>query len=137
MTRWLFVAGCLHFGILIASALVPGVLDWRNDLVKVAPLTRRMIWVHGIYVALTIAAFGAITVGNAQELSSGTPLARSLCAFIASFWGIRLLLQYRVLDATGHLDRWSLRIGYHGLTVVFLFLTAVYLWAALPGGMNR
>lgn len=134
MRDWIFVAGITQLGILIASALVPGVLDWRRDLQHVATLTRRMIWVHGAYVAFAIAAFGAIAIAHADELASGQPLARSVCAFLAVFWGVRLLLQYRVLDASDHLDHVMLRLGYHGLTAAFLYLTSVFACAAWPGG---
>ena len=38
LLAWLIrIAGVLHFGILIASALVPQVLDWRADLKKARP----------------------------------------------------------------------------------------------------
>ena len=52
-------------------------------------------------------------------------------AVIALFWGGRLMLQYGVLDATGHLRTTLLRIGYHSLTLVFAYFTIVFGWAAL------
>jgi hypothetical protein len=36
-----------------------------------------------------------------------------------------------VFDVEEHLTAWWLRLGYHGLTVLFLFFTAVYGWAAV------
>ena len=95
MTDLIFVAGLLHFGVLIASALVPQVLDWRRDLAAVAPLTRRLVWVYGGYIVGNIVFFGVLASSLPSVLASGTPLARAVCAFIALFWTVRLTLQPR------------------------------------------
>ena len=56
LTTLLCIGGLMHFGILIASALVPRVLDWRSELRKLNPLTRQLVWVHGVFIVLTIIA---------------------------------------------------------------------------------
>jgi hypothetical protein len=129
--RFLFAAGILHFGILVASALVPRVLDWRNSLRKLDPLLRNLIWVHGAFIVLVIIAFGALSVGFAGELSSGSRLARAVCTVIALFWACRLAVQFTVFDARPYLRTLFLKIGYQGLTVVFSYLVIVYAWAAV------
>jgi hypothetical protein len=131
MTGLILVAGLLHFGVLLASALVPQVLDWRTDLARVAPLTRRLVWVHGAYIVGTIVFFGVLATLLPAALAAGTPLARTLCAFIALFWSVRLLLQYRVLYAREALAGPLLATGYHGLTLVFLYFAVVFWGAAL------
>ena len=131
MTSLIFVAGLLHFGVLIASALVPQVLDWRRDLACVAPLTRRLVWVYGGYVVGNIVFFGLLATMLPGALASGTPLARAICAFIALFWTVRLTLQYRVLYARELVRGWVLTTGYHGLTLVFAFFAFVFGRAAL------
>ena len=124
------LAGIGHFGILLASIQVPGVLDWRNELARLHPFLRRLFWVYGVYIALTIAGFGAVTLMNAEELAGGRPLARGVSALIAGFWAARLAVQWFVFDARPFLtNRWR-RLGYHTLTAAFVFFTAVYGWAA-------
>ena len=125
--------GVCHFGILVASALVPKVLDWRGQLRQLNPLCRHVVWTHGAFIVLVIVGFGAVSVGLASELASGTALARSVCGFIGVFWLARLMIQLFVLDARPFLTTVFLRIGYHGLTVVFAYLALVYLAAALAG----
>ena len=127
----ILIGGFLHFGVLIASALVPQVLDWRDELARVSKLTRQLVWTHGAFIVLTIIAFGVLSIANASSLTSGDPLARSLAGFISVFWGARLVLQYTWFDARAYLTTPVLRIGYHGLTFVFAYFTAVYGWAAL------
>ena len=59
-------------------------------------------------IVLAIVALGLLSIANAAELARGSLLARSVCAYIALFWGIRLSLQ-AVLDVKEHLTTWWLR----------------------------
>jgi hypothetical protein len=128
--RFIFLGGLLHFGILLASALVPRVLNWRNSLQRLDPLSRQLIWVHGAFIVLVIIAFGALSIGFAGDLTNGTHLARAVCATIALFWACRLVVQFTVFDARPYLRTLFLKLGYRGLTAVFTYLVAVYAWAA-------
>ncbi|HEV2293011.1 MAG TPA: hypothetical protein VGR35_04095 [Tepidisphaeraceae bacterium] len=125
------IGGVLHLGILIASALVPGALEWKRELEKLRPLSRQLIWVHGAFIVLTIVGFGAISLIAPRELASGTTLARAFCAFVAIFWLCRLGVQLFVFDAAPFLTRRYLKIGYHALTIVFMTLVVIYGYAAL------
>jgi len=131
MTELIFVAGLLHFGVLIASALTPQVLDWKRDLAGIAPLTRKLVWVYGGYVVGNIVFFGLLASLMPSALAAGTPLSRAICAFIALFWTVRLSLQYRVLYAKELVRGVLLTAGYHGLTLVFAFFAFVFGKAAL------
>lgn len=126
----IFVAGLMHFGILIASALVPFRLDWKNELASLSKLHWQMYWVYGGYVVMSIIAFGVISVTNAQELAEGSGLARAFCGYVCFFWLVRLGLQ-AVLDVKQHLTAWWLTAGYHTLTVVFFVLMLIYGWGAI------
>ena len=130
LTGLLVAGGVAHFGVLVASALVPFRLDWRKELAGLSRLHRQMYWVYGGYVVLSIVAFGLITLFNASELAAGGGLARAFCAYVAVFWGVRVCLQ-AVFDVKEHLTAWWLRLGYHGLTALFVFFTVVYGWAAV------
>ena len=125
------LGGVLHLGILIASALTPGVLDWKRELDKLRPLSRQLVWVHGAFIVLTIIGLGVISLIAPAELASGTTLARATCAFIAAFWLCRLGVQFFVFDAKPFLTTALLKLGYHGLTIVFIALVAIYALAAL------
>jgi hypothetical protein len=43
-----------------------------------------------------IISFGVLTLAHANELASGAPLARAVCAMIAIFWLARLAVQFFV-----------------------------------------
>jgi hypothetical protein len=131
MKSLLLVGGLLHFVILIASALTPRVLDWRANLAALHPFLRRLFWVYGSFIVLVIVSFGALTLFHADELVSGAPLARSICAVIAIFWLARLAVQFFVFDARPFLTTTFLRVGYHGLTLLFVALVFIYGCATL------
>lgn len=124
------LAGIGQLGVLIASALVPFRLNWKTELGSLSRLHRQMYWVYGGYVVLAIMAFGLISLFNASEMASGSGLARSVCGYIAVFWGVRLMLQ-GVFDVKEHLTSWWLKLGYHSLTLLFVSFTLIYGYAAL------
>jgi hypothetical protein len=124
------LAGVAQLSVLVASALVPARLNWRNDLQVLNRLQRQMYWVYGGYVVLSIIALGLICIFNADELAAGSRLARSVCAYIAVFWGIRLALQTQ-LDVKTHLVTWWLTAGYHMLTLLFVLFTTVFAIATI------
>ncbi len=126
----IFIGGILHFGILLASAMVPKVLDWKASLDKLDGLSRQLVWVHGVFIVLVIVGFGLISILFAGELVTGTPLARGVCIFIALFWAARLIVQFFVFEAEPYLKSTLLKAGYHGLTVVFVYHSVVYSLAA-------
>ena len=130
LERLILLAGIAQLGILIASAMVPFRLKWRTELSVLTRLHRQMYWVYGGYVVLSIIAFALISIFNAGELAGGGALARSVCLYIAVFWGIRVALQ-GVFDVREHLTAWWLRAGYYLLTIVFILLTLLYGWAAI------
>jgi hypothetical protein len=127
----LLFAGLVHFAVLAASALVPKVLDWKTALAPLPPFLRTLFWVYGAFIVLTIVAFGTLTLLHADAMARGEPVARSVAAVIALFWGARLVVQLFIFDARPVLTRAWMKLGYHALTVGFVFLTSVYGWAAL------
>jgi len=131
MKTLLLIAAVLQLSVLIASAQVPRVLDWRKNLGTLHPFLQRLFWVYGVFIVLTIIAFALLTFAHAGAMAEGEPVARSLCIFIAVFWAIRLFVQFAVFDARPFLTNWFYKAGYHGLTVVFIGLVAIYTAAAL------
>lgn len=131
MKTWLFIGGLLHLVVLVASALTPRVLDWRTSLAALHPFLRRLFWVYGCFIVLVIISFGLLTLLHANELASGAALPRSVCAVIAIFWLARLGVQFFVFDARPFLTTTLLRVGYHGLTLLFTALVVIYGCAAL------
>lgn len=131
LETFLRLAGLGHFVILTASALVPKVLDWKTALKPLPPFLRTLFWVYGIFIVLTIISFGTLTLLHADAMALGDPVARSVAAVIAVFWGARLIVQLFVFDARPYLTNVWLKLGDHLLTLAFVFFTLVYAAAAV------
>jgi hypothetical protein len=127
----LIIGGVLHLAITSAGITMTLVLDWRKNLAPLCALTRHVIWTHATFVLMTIIAFGVLSLAFPRALASGAPLARGVCGFIALFWGIRLLIQFFLFDARPFLTNLALKLGYHGLTLVFTYFAITYSLAAL------
>jgi hypothetical protein len=127
------LAGFGQLTLLIAAAQVPARLRWRTELQPLPRVHRQMHWVYGGYVTMSIVAFAALSILNARELSSGSGLARGVCAYVALFWGVRLACQ-AVFDMKPYLTRPWMKAGYAALTALFASLTAIYGWVAISGG---
>ena len=127
----ILIGGVLHFLTLIASAMVPKTLDWKGELAKLIPFLRTLFWVYGAFIVLTIIAFGLLSVLHFRELAAGDSLARSVCAFISIFWGVRLVVALFFFDASEFLTTWYFKVGYHLLTVTFIYQTVAYGYCAI------
>ncbi|MCW1914601.1 hypothetical protein OJ996_13520 [Luteolibacter sp. GHJ8] len=122
--------GALQVSILIASALVPQQLNWKEVFALLPKLHRQMYWTYGIYTAAAILALGLFSLLAADDLAGDSRLARMVAGANALFWGVRVCLQW-VMAAEPFLTKWWLRAGYHLLTLLFFSFTVFYGWLAL------
>src|SRR2546423_15622200 len=113
LANLLFLGGVCPFGILTASALVPRVLAWREELAKLRPLSRHLVWTHGVFIVLVIVAFGVLSVVAPADLANGSRLARLVCGFVAVFWLARLAIQLFLFDPPPFGRKWWLKLGHH------------------------
>jgi hypothetical protein len=127
------IAGVLHLGLMCAGLLMPRVVDMRAHLSTLPAFLRQLFWVYYTFIGLCLLGFSAITVALADTLAAGGPLARALCAFLAVFWTLRLIVATFVFDLRPYLTSPFRRLGYHATNVAFAYLPVVYAMAALRG----
>jgi hypothetical protein len=131
LTLALQIAGFVHLGIMCAGALMPRVVHLREHLVALPEFIRRLFWVYYSFIGLCLISFGAGTFVFADTLAAGGPLARAVCAFLAAFWTLRLVVALFVFDVRPYLTGAWRRVGYHATSVVFIYLPVVYAVAAM------
>jgi len=122
-----------YLGLLAAGLLMPGVVGLRQHLLSLPTFIRQLFWVYYAFVGLSLVCFGLGTFFLADQLASGTPLARAVCGFLALFWSVRLVAGTFVFDLRPYLTtRWR-RMGLAAANIVFTCLPVVYGWVALKG----
>lgn len=130
MRTMIWIGGLVQFGIVAAALFVPRVMNWRELLAPIHSFMRRLFWVYAAFIMFMNIGFGTISLLEAETLASGVSLARLVCGFIALYWLARLAVQLFVFDVRALVRNRLVMLGYHTLTIGFIYLAAVYGWAA-------
>jgi hypothetical protein len=123
------VAAVVHLGLIVAGALMPRATGLWKECAKLPPFPRTLFHVYYAFIGLCLISFGLGSWIFAEELASGTALARALCGFLAAFWTLRWLAAL-FLDVKPYLVNGWWRLGYSATNVVFCLLPFLYGWAA-------
>ncbi len=98
MTHLIWVAGCIHIGIVLANVPLPRMLRVRENLTNVPRFIRQVFYVHWFYIVLVVGFFAALCFGFARDLMGASSVGRFLSAFMAGFWLLRIGLQWLYYD---------------------------------------
>ena len=123
----LWLAGIGHFCVLGASFQVPARLGWKYDLLKLAPLNRKLMWTYSGFTLFTIISFGLLTLTLHGELLRGEPAALGLASFIGVFWSLRLLVDFFYFTQEDWPAGRGMVLGHVLLSTLFVALAATYL----------
>ena len=122
----LWLASIGHFCVLIASFQVPFRLGWKEDLAKLTPFNRKLMWTYGVFIVLTILAFGILTLVLHTELLRGDRAALGLATFIGIFWTTRILIDFFYLEHSDWPKGPLFVVGHFLLTSLFVALAVTY-----------
>ena len=125
--KLLWLAGLGHFIVLVASFQVPARMHWREDLAKLMPVNRKLMWTYGVFIVLTIVAFGALTVALHDELLRGDRAALGLATFIGGFWLTRIVIDFAWQTHADWPVGWRFVVAHVLLVLLFVALAATYL----------
>ncbi|MCE9583313.1 MAG: hypothetical protein K8T20_12565 [Planctomycetes bacterium] len=138
MPKLLVLAGLGHFLILAASFQVPTRLGWSEELARLRPLNRKLMWTYGGFTVLTIVAFGALTLFLRGEMLRGDKAAVALAAFIGVYWAARIGVDVFYFKHSDWPKGPGLVLGHALLMMLFSFLALTYLgvvaWQLSGGG---
>lgn len=83
LERIIQLAGAAQVVLALGSLAIPGVLKWADELAKVQPLIKQMVWTHAGYIFVINLCFGMISVCDHQDLTNGSYLSVLVTGFIA------------------------------------------------------
>jgi hypothetical protein len=131
LTTAVFLAGLGQLALVLASLAIPPALGWKEETARLRPLTRQVFWTYAAYIWSTNLCFGLLSTLASHWLVDRIPLAGALSAFIAAYWGVRLLIQLVYFDRTGAPQAPGFRTAETALAILFFCLTCVYAAVAL------
>ncbi|MBN9418811.1 MAG: hypothetical protein J0I12_25390 [Candidatus Eremiobacteraeota bacterium] len=118
----LWLAGWGHFLVLAAGLQVPWRLGWRQELARLRPLNRKLLWVYYGYIGTFILTFGCVILGLHDEMLTGERGARVLLGIITVFWTGRIVVDGLVFEHSDWPEGPLFGIGHTLLTSLFIFL---------------
>ncbi len=132
MSAWfslaLWLAGIGHFVIVLgASAQVPTRLGWKEELARLRPLNRKLMWTQSAFTVLTIIAFGILTLFLHGELLRGDRAALGLAFFIGIYWTARIGVDLFYFRHSDWPEGRTLAVGHALLLSLFIALALTYL----------
>ena len=134
LTHLIFLAGLGQVTILIASALVPFRLNWRDELRGLAtPSSADALGVRRLCCAVDHRVRGAQHLATPASCKRQRLWPVDSAAMLRCFGAFGLLCR-PIFDIKGYLNTWWAKAGYFALTLMFTALTIVYSWAALHAG---
>jgi hypothetical protein len=132
-TLLLKLAALTYLGLLAAGLLMPSVVGLRQHIGSLPKFIRQLFWVYYTFIGLCLVSFGLGTFLLADQLASGTSLARAVCGFLALFWTVRFVVGTFVFDLRPYLTNNWRRAGLTAANLVFTCLPIIYGWVALNG----
>lgn len=130
----LWLVGIAHFSLLGASFQLPYRLNWNEDLKKITPFNRKLMWVYFYFTIMTIIAFGIMTFLYHDELLNGHRDALALAAFIGTYWLTRIAYDVFYFKHADWPEGRGFVIGHALLMFAFIALALTYygliLWHA-------
>jgi hypothetical protein len=124
------LAGVGQLALALASLAVPRVLGWKEETARLEPLTRQVFWTYAGYVLCAHVAFGLLSALAPESLLDSSTLAACVTAFIATWWGVRLVLQLAAFDRSARPSGALFVLLERLLVGAFGFFTGVYGYAA-------
>lgn len=124
----IWAAGAVQLVIVGANAIVPKKFHYRENLAKLSPMVCQVFVVHSIYIVLVLLGFCGVYFLFASRLVGHDPLGRSLSAFLAFFWLLRIVLQVSYYDRDFRRQHRLADVAY---TLACCFLGGVFAVAAL------
>jgi hypothetical protein len=131
MKALLILAGFGQLVLAAGSLALPRILRWGDDTAKLRPLTRQVFWTYASYIWVTNICFGVVSAFAPDWLLDRSPLARVVTAYITVYWGARVLVQFSYYDRSEAPPGTFYRLAEVALVGLFIFLTAVYGYAAV------
>ena len=124
------IAGVLLIGLALLHIGFPRRFQRNAELAGLSLLSRQIMYVHTLFVALTILLIGVLCVSSAGDLVN-TTLGRRVCLGLALFWLTRLVIQFFGYSSELWRGKVFETVIHIAFSVFWVYLTATFVLAWL------
>ena len=129
----LWALGGFQLCVLMASAQVPKRLNWAEELARLSPFNRKLMWTYGMFIVATVVAFAVLTLTLRDSFLKGERAAVGLAIFMSFFWCLRLGFDTFYYKSEDWPKGEDLQVGHALLNALFVFLVLAYATVAVWG----
>lgn len=129
LKTFIFLAGVFQIVLVLGSLVIPKLLNWKDELSKVALLIQQIFWTYAGYILVTNLCFGILSIWSPESLLDRSFLAKAVTLFIGMYWLARIAIQFFYFDRKSAPKGLIYSLGECALVSLFIFLTLVYLSA--------
>ena len=87
------ITGSLMMILALLHASFPKYFKWKQELNSLSTINREMMYVHTLFIAITVFLMGYLCMTSATELLN-TTLGKRISLAIGFFWMLRLYVQF-------------------------------------------
>jgi hypothetical protein len=125
------VAGALQIALALLHVHFPARFHWREELEKLSLLNRQIFLVHTIFVCFVLVGMGLLSLLAPETLLEQTRLASFTLLGFATFWALRLVVQWWLYDPRLWRGQPFNTFVHFVFTLLWAYLVAVYVAALL------
>jgi hypothetical protein len=134
MQLHLKITGILLVVLALSHIFFPRYFKWKAELSLVSVINRQMMYVHTLFIAITVALIGLLCLSSSTELVT-TDLGRKISLGLGIFFFIRLAIQffgYSPILWKGKAFETSVHIGF---AVFWTYVTGIFLVIYFEAGL--
>ena len=124
------IAGILQIALALFHAGFPRRFGWKEELASVSLLSRQVMYVHTLFIALTVFLIGVLCVTSASDLIN-TALGQRVSLGLAIFWLTRLVVQFFGYSSELWRGKRFETIIHVVFSILWVYLSATFVAASL------
>jgi alginate O-acetyltransferase complex protein AlgI len=132
----LWTLGPMQLSVLMASYQVPRRLNWHEELPRLSPFNRKLMWTYGLFIVASVIAFAILTMVLHGSFMEGERAAIGLAGFMCGFWCLRLAFDAFYYSSDDWPEGVEFRVGHALLNALFVYLALGYGTAAVWGWLR-
>ena len=127
--------GVVFVVLAFVHAVFPRYFDWRRELASLSVINRQLMQVHTFFIALVVFLMGVLCLVDAEALVT-TPLGRHVSLGLGAFYGARFLAQHLWYSPETWRGKRFETIVHVAFTLLWAWVTTVFVFVGIGGTMT-